>query len=343
MSCVKAISDRKPVAPRRGEFAPLGEFGRIARFFAPLAGPGALGLLDDAALIDPEAGRQLVVTADAIVAGIHFLPNDPPDLVARKLLRVNLSDLAAMGATPLYYLMTTALPDTCGEEWLAGFSAGLAADQSEFKISLLGGDSVATPGPATLSLTAIGAIPTGRAVRRNGALPGDTIYVTGTIGDAALGLAVLTGGLAIADPADRDFLADRYRVPRPRLAVGAALPGVAHAMQDVSDGLVADLGHICAVSGVAGVIDAAAVPLSPAARRALDRDPGLLPRILTGGDDYELLFTSSGEDPATIAALAHPPGPPITPIGRIAAGSGVRVLDPAGKDIALATPGFRHF
>jgi thiamine-monophosphate kinase len=326
-----------PVAPR------LTEFERIARFFAPLAGPGALGLLDDAALIDPPPGRQLVVTADAIVAGVHFLTDDPPDLVARKLLRVNLSDLAAMGAVPLYYLLTTALPESCGEDWLAGFAAGLGADQNAFGISLLGGDSVATPGPATLSLTAIGSVVPGRAVRRDGALPGDTIYVTGTIGDAAIGLAALTGGLDVADAAERDFLADRYRLPRPRLAIGAALPGIAHAMQDVSDGLVADLGHICAVSGVAAVIDAAAVPLSPAARHALDRDPGLRPRILTGGDDYELLFTSSGDNAAAIAALAQPSGPPITPIGRIVAGSGVRVLDRAGKDIALAVSGFRHF
>lgn len=321
----------------------LGEFERIARFFAPLAGPGALGLLDDAALIDPLPGRQLVVTADAIVAGVHFLPDDPPDLIARKLLRVNLSDLAAMAASPLYYLMTTALPPSYGEEWLAGFAAGLAADQTAFGVSLLGGDSVATPGPATLSLTAIGSVAAGQAVRRNGALPGDTIYVTGTIGDAALGLAVLTGGLDVRDPAERDFLAARYRLPQPRLATGAALAGLAHAMQDVSDGLVADLGHICAVSGVAGVIDAAALPLSPAARHALDRNPGLLPRILTGGDDYELLFTSSGDHAAAVAALAQPSGPPITPIGRIVAGSGVRVLDRAGKDIVLATQGFRHF
>jgi thiamine-monophosphate kinase len=326
-----------PVAPR------LGEFERIARFFAPLAGPGALGLLDDAALIDPPPGRQLVVTADAIVAGVHFLAADPPDLVARKLLRVNLSDLAAMGATPLYYLLTTSLPEACDEDWLAGFAAGLAADQSEFRVSLLGGDSVATPGPATLSLTAIGSVAPGRAVRRNGAVAGDTVYVTGTIGDAALGLAVLTGALEIADAGERDFLADRYRLPQPRLATGTALPGIAHAMQDVSDGLVADLGHICAVSGVAGVIEGDAVPLSPAARHALDRDPGLLARILAGGDDYELLFTSSGDNAAAIAALARPPGSPITPIGRIVAGSGVRVLDRAGRDIALATPGFRHF
>src|SRR5205814_2221354 len=156
----------------------LGYFERIRRFFAPLAGPGGLGLVDDAALMDCAPGRRLVVTTDAIVVGVHFLPDDPPDLVARKLLRVNLSDLAAMAATPLYYLLTTCLPKACGEDWLAGFAAGLAADQGAFGVSLLGGDSVATSGPATLSLTAIGSVATGTAVRRGGARVGDTIYVT---------------------------------------------------------------------------------------------------------------------------------------------------------------------
>ena len=187
----------------------LGEFARIARYFAPLAGPGALGLLDDAAVIDPPPGCQLVLTTDALVAGVHFLPDDAAELVARKLLRVNLSDLAAMGATPLGYLMTTALPPECGEAWLAGFAAGLAADQSEFAIALLGGDSVATPGPATLSLTAIGSVASGQAIRRAGARPGDGIYVSGTIGDAALGLRVLRGDLAGLGVAERCFLAER--------------------------------------------------------------------------------------------------------------------------------------
>jgi thiamine-monophosphate kinase len=321
----------------------LGEFARIARYFAPLAGPGALGLLDDAALIDPLPGRQFVLTADAIVEGVHFLPGDPPDLVARKLMRVNLSDLAAKGATPLYYLMTTALPERCGEEWLAGFSAGLAADQAEFGIALLGGDSVATSGPIALSLMAIGSVPEGAAIRRGGALAGDVVFVSGSIGDAALGLSMLTGGLAPADAEGGAYLADRYRLPRPRVALGGRLLGLAHAMIDVSDGLVADLGHVCEVSGLAAIIEAERVPLSAPAARVLAAEPARLPQILAGGDDYELLFTAAPDNATAVAAVAAALALPITAIGRIETGAGVRVLDAAGREISLAVQGFQHF
>jgi thiamine-monophosphate kinase len=321
----------------------LGEFARIARFFAPLAGPGALGLLDDAALIDAPSGRQLVLTADALVAGVHFLADDPPNLVARKMLRVNLSDLAAMGAAPLGYLMTTALPAACDEAWLAGFAAGLATDQAAFGIPLLGGDSVATPGPATLSVTAIGSVPAGQAVRRGGARPGDLIYVSGTVGDAALGLRALRGDLAGLDAAQHSFLADRYHLPQPRLALGQRLVGVAHAMLDVSDGLVGDLNHLCAVSGVAAVLEAARVPLSPAVRGALAHDPALLALVLGGGDDYELVFAAPRAAEPALAALATALALPITMIGSIEAGSGVRVIDETGRNIALAASGYRHF
>jgi thiamine-monophosphate kinase len=330
-------SDRIAVADR-----PLGEFERIARFFAPLAGPGALGLRDDAALIDGPPGRQLVLTVDAIVAGVDYLPDDPPDLVARKLLRVNLSDLAAKGATPLGYLLTTVLPAECGEGWLADFSAGLAADQAEFAIVLLGGDTSGTPGPATLSVTAIGTVAAGQAILRRGALPGDLVYVSGTIGDAALGLRALRGDLAGLDDGARTFLADRYHLPRPRLALGQGLVGIAHAMVDVSDGLVADLGHICAVSGVAALIEAGCVPLSPAAQAALTGDPGLLSLVLAGGDDYELVFAASPAAEPAIAALARALALPIARIGRIAAGSGVQVVDETGRVIELAATGYRH-
>jgi thiamine-monophosphate kinase len=330
-------SDRIAVADR-----PLGEFERIARFFAPLAGPGALGLRDDAALIDGPPGRQLVLTVDAIVAGVDYLPDDPPGLVARKLLRVNLSDLAAKGATPLGYLLTTVLPAECGEGWLADFSAGLAADQAEFSIVLLGGDTSGTPGPATLSVTAIGTVAAGQAILRRGALPGDLVYVSGTIGDAALGLRALRGDLAGLDDGARTFLADRYHLPRPRLALGQGLVGIAHAMVDVSDGLVADLGHICAVSGVAALLEAGCVPLSPAAQAALTGDPGLLSLVLAGGDDYELVFAASPAAEPAIAALARALALPIARIGRIAAGSGVQVVDETGRVIELAATGYRH-
>ena len=322
--------------------APLGEFGRIARFFAPLAAgaPGALGLTDDAALVDCPAGERLVVTVDAMVEGVHFLSRDPPDLIARKLVRVNLSDLAAMAARPVGYFLTTALPKSHGDGWLAGFAAGLAQDQAEFGITLLGGDSVSTPGPVSLTLTALGRVVVGGEVRRGGARPGDLVFVSGTIGDGALGLEAAQGKLdGLLGLADVAFLADRYRLPRPRVGLGPRLSGLANAMMDVSDGLVGDLGHICAVSGVAGVIEAGRVPLSAAAARLPDR----WATVLTGGDDYELLFTAPPDRQAEVRAAAKAAGVPVTVIGRIEAGQGVRVLDRAGSDVPLNAVGWRHF
>ena len=320
----------------------LGEFGRIARFFAPLASgaPGALGLTDDAALVDCPPGERLVVTVDAMVEGVHFLADDPPELVARKLVRVNLSDLAAMAARPVGYFLTTALPKFRGDDWLAGFAAGLAQDQAEFGITLLGGDSVSTPGPVSLTLTALGRVPAGAEVRRGGARPGDLVFVSGTVGDGALGLEAAQGKLdGVLEPADVAYLADRYRLPRPRVGLGPRLSGLASAMMDVSDGLVGDLGHICEVSGVAGVIEAGQVPLSVAAAKLPDR----LETILTGGDDYELLFTVPPERRDAVTAAADAAGVPVTTIGRIEAGQGVRVLDGEGREMTLAGIGWRHF
>src|ERR1700732_3468338 len=245
----------------------LGEFERIRRFFAPLAGPGGLGLLDDAAIVDCKAGCRLVVTADAIVAGVHYLPDDPPDLVARKLLRVNLSDLAAMGARPRHYLLTTALPAALGDDWVARFAEGLAQDQRHYGIDLLGGDSVATQGPAVLSLTAIGEVAAGAEIRRSGARPGDHVWVAGTIGDAFLGLAVMRGGHPELAAEERTVLTGRFQLPEPRVELGPRLAGIAHAMLDVSDGLLADLGHICEASHVGACVMRAELPLSPAARQ----------------------------------------------------------------------------
>ena len=315
---------------------PLGEFDRIAQLFAPLAAgfPGALGLTDDAALIDPGPGRELVVTTDALVADVHFRNEDPPELIARKAVRVNLSDLAAMGAEPVCYTLATILPPTIDETWLAAFVRGLAADQAEFGIALAGGDSVGTAGPTTLSVTAIGRVEKGRALRRSGAKPGDRVYVSGTVGDGALGLAALAG--RVTDDA-AGTLAGRYLLPRPRLALGRALQGRASAALDVSDGLVADLGHIAATSGVRIIIEADRVPLSQAARAALATDSALLATILGGGDDYELAFTASEALPDTLA------GVPITYIGRVEGGSGVAVLDRQGRPVTLVAGGYRHF
>jgi thiamine-monophosphate kinase len=323
--------------------ASIGEFERIARYFAPLAAPGALGLADDVAVIDGPDGEEYVLSTDAIVEGVHFLAGDPPDLVARKLLRVNLSDLAGKGAVPVGYLLTTALPRSRDEAWLAAFASGLAADQAAFGIGLLGGDSTAIEGPVTLSATVIGRIPRGGAVLRSGAKAGDLIFVSGTLGDGALGLLTLRGELPALDSTHRAFLAERYRLPQPRLTLGRRLSGVAHAMMDISDGLVGDLGHICETSGVSGTIEAAALPLSPAARAVVTANPERLAAALGGGDDYELLLTVPAGKAAAVPMLAAETGVPLTQVGRIEAGSGVKVLDEKGKIVPVEAVGYRHF
>jgi thiamine-monophosphate kinase len=321
----------------------LGEFERIARYFAPLAGEDALGLKDDAALIAGPNDTQLVLTADALIEGVHFLPTDPPRDIAQKLLRVNLSDLAAKGARPQGYLLTLALPSTHDEAWLAEFSAGLAADQKQYGIALLGGDSSRIDGPAALSLAAIGTVDAGRAVLRSGAKAGDWLYVSGTLGDAALGLKVLRSDLTVPDPAHRDHLVSRYRLPQPRTVLGRHYVGLAAAAIDISDGLVADLGHLCEASGVAGVIETARLPLSDAARAALAADPALVETVLTGGDDYELLFTAMPTASGAVAELARHLGEQVTEIGRIEAGRGVTVLSPDGSALAVGKGGYSHF
>lgn len=313
-----------------------GEFSLIARHFRPLAGPGALGLLDDAAVLAPSPGRELVIAADAMVAGVHFLPNDPPDLLGAKLLRVNLSDLAAMGADPLGYLMTISAPRGTDDAWFARFAAGLAADQARYGIVLLGGDTTSTPGPLTLSLTIIGHAEPGSAVRRSGARPGDEVWVTGTIGDGALGLAALRG--QVPDP--DGWLAGRYRLPQPRL--GLARRDLVHACLDVSDGLVQDLGHLCRAAGIGAELEAASVPLSPAARAA---GTAWLETCLIGGDDYELLMAVPRERGAVLAAHARRLGVAVTRIGRFTPDPAQRVivLGEDGLSMPLTRGGWSHF
>ena len=316
------------------------EFALIARHFRPLAGDGALDLSDDAALLTPPEGQQLVLAADALVEGVHFLPDDPPGMIARKLLRVNLSDLAAMGAAPLGYLMTTAFTRGTPDTWIADFVAGLAEDQQRYGLQVLGGDTVATPGPACFSLTIIGTMPPGQALHRRGARIGDEIWVSGSIGDAALGLRVLQGKLAVDA---EEHLARRYRLPEPRLALGQALRGVARAAMDVSDGLVQDLGHLCRAAGCGADITAAALPLSAAASAALARDAALLPLLLTGGDDYELLFAAAPEDAAAVQAASATAGVAVTRLGRFVTGDAVVVRDGSGAAITLPQGGWSHF
>ena len=310
------------------------EFDLIARHFRPLAGPGALDLQDDAAVFAPPSGRELVVAADAMVAGVHFLPDDPPDLVGRKLLRVNLSDLAAMGAAPLGYLMTVSAPVGTPDAWFAGFAAGLAADQAEFGIALLGGDTTATSGPVCLSLTILGHVAPGRAVRRNGARPGHGLWVTGTIGDGLLGLHAARG--EVADP--DGYLAGRYRLPRPRL--GLPIGELAAAAMDVSDGLVPDAGHVCRARGVGAEIEAELVPLSPAARAVGGQ---WRERCLNGGDDYELILAVAPEREGELLKASRDSGIAVTRIGRFAgAEASVTVRDASGAPIVLPA-GWSHF
>ncbi len=320
------------------------EFELIARYFAPLAtAEAARGLGDDVAVLAPAAGMAHVLTVDTIVEGVHYLPDDPPALVARKLLRVNLSDLAAKGARPVGYLLAASFGGSVTAAWLEEFAAGLAADQQEFGLSLLGGDTTANPGPTTLTVTAIGDAAADGVASRAGARPGEGIYVSGTLGDAALGLRVLKGELAGLEVADRDYLADRFRLPRPRLALGRALAGVATASIDISDGLMADLGHVCERSGVKAEVALEDIPLSAAARRALAAAPALRDDVLGGGDDYEILFTASpnAEKALTEAALAARLA--FSRIGTIRAGSGIELTDRTGRPVDVRHAGFRHF
>ena len=326
----------------------MNEFERIHAFLKPLAArqPGALGLTDDAALLDPPPGRQLVVCADAMVEGVHFLPDTAPDRLARKLLRVNLSDLAAMGAEPHAYLTTLALPKGLGEGWLEGFARGLAEDQQRWPIDLIGGDCVSIEGPLSLSLTALGLVEPGKALRRAGARAGDRLFVTGTIGDGVLGLHALRGGLDGLPPGALQALAARYECPEPRLEAGRALAGLATAAIDVSDGLGADCGHIARESGLRAEIRAEAVPLSEEAWLAMERRPELTGTILAGGDDYELAFTAPAEAVEDIRAVAHATGIAITEIGAMVPDEPgrerVRYLDGQGEPVAVGQ-GWRHF
>lgn len=317
----------------------MDEFELIETIFAPLATEGApaFALGDDAAVMRPPEGREMVLTTDMMVAGRHFLPEDAPDLIARKLLRVNLSDLAAMGAEPEGYLLGLAFADRLDADFARRFAAGLAADQQTFGIGLLGGDTVSGAGRLTLSLTAVGSAPTGEALRRSGAHIGDDVFVSGCVGDAALALKGLRGELAGAAA-----LTERYYLPAPRLALGAKLRGVASACIDISDGLVADLGHICRRSGVGARIETAHVPLSDAAARLLQDRPELWPVVLGGGDDYELLFTAPAERQAAVLAAAEASGIAVHKIGAILGDEGVRVVDAAGRKIETGAGGFRH-
>jgi thiamine-monophosphate kinase len=339
---------------KRGRSQESGEDRLIARYFRPIAQhPAALSLIDDAACLTPPKGHDLVLTVDAVVAGVHFLPDDPPASIARKALRVNLSDLAAKGAKPLGFLLTLTLPPNTDATFLKPFAKALAEDAKAYGCRLLGGDTTGTPGPLTISIAAFGTVPHGRMVRRHGARPGDLVMVTGTIGDAALGLKVSQrAGLIKQWRLKRGqgaFLVERYRAPRPRNALALAVRRYASAAMDVSDGLAGDLAKLCRASGVSATAEVAQVPLSPAAATALATKPDLLETILTGGDDYEILCTVPRARATRFAAAAKAAGVPLTIIGRIeraragTAPGEARFVDASEQALRFGRGSFSHF
>jgi thiamine-monophosphate kinase len=336
----------KSLASEEGSM-PSGEDSLIARYFRPIAtDPGAFGLGDDAAIL-AALGGEIVVTTDAIVEDVHFLSDDPPDTIARKALRVNLSDLAAKGAAPAGFVLTLALR-AADDAWLAPFARGLAEDAATYRCALLGGDTVSTPGPLMVSITAFGRVAPGRMVHRRGAKPGDRVVVTGTIGDAALGLGILRGGAvatALADDvAAQHMLVGRYRIPQPRTALAQAVCDHASAAMDVSDGLAGDLAKLCDASGVSAAIDAPSIPLSPSTAKLLARGSVGIEAIVAGGDDYEILCTIPEDRFEAFAQQARRAAVAVTSIGTIIAGTFIpRFLDTEGRAIALPRLSYSHF
>ncbi len=325
----------------------------IIALLAPLTEghPGAFGLKDDCALLTPEPGTELVLKTDPVAEGVHFLPGDAPADIAWKALAVNVSDLAAKGATPVGYLMALSFPEAPSRRWLSAFAAGLKEAQTQFGCRLMGGDTDRRPGPLTVSITVVGSVPQGRMVRRGTAKPGDVLFVSGSIGDAALGLALLCDpGLASAwglTSAEADFLIRRYRRPRPRLALGPVLRGHASAAMDVSDGLVKDLDRLLRASGVAGRLVAADVPHSAAARKFVEQAPQeadqRLAQLITAGDDYEILAAVPAAHVAEFRAAAAPAAVLVTRIGSLSAGAGLQIDAPDGRPLSVDRPGWDHF
>jgi thiamine-monophosphate kinase len=320
----------------------------IARHFRPLARhPGAFGLIDDAAVLSVPAGHEVVLKTDAIVGGVHFFPDDPADTVARKALRVNLSDLAAKGAKPAGFLLSLVIPRTIDDAWLRSFAKGLGADAGRYGCPLFGGDTDRTPGPPTIAIAAFGTLPRGTMVLRSGARAGDCVVVTGTIGDAALGLKLRHQPGAARrwrlDAAMRRHLAARYLLPNPRNALAEALRRHASAAMDISDGLVGDFRKLCRASGVGAEIDVARVPLSKAARAAVKAEPRLIEAVLTGGDDFEVVATVPPRKLAGFRAAARRAGVAVTEIGHVTAGGGPRFRDAGGHAMRFAHASYSHF
>jgi len=327
----------------------IGEFDRISRFFAPLTknNSGAFQLTDDGGVWTPTNGYDQVVTSDCLIEGVHFFSSDKPFLLGQKLLAVNVSDLAAMGAQPQLYSLVMAYPEWVDENWMASFTDGLNVAQDRYHISLIGGDTVATPGPLTMTISAIGAVKSGQAIRRNGAKAGDDIYVSGTLGDAALALNLEPGSLSGLAPEWVDDIMHRFLCPTARIELGRALVGVATSAIDVSDGLMADLGHIARASIIHMDIRCPRLPLSLSFQRALETDPRLIDLALTGGDNYELAFTTTKKNRRRITEIGQKLGLNITRIGTCSKQSSdadpIHALTAKGKKHLISETGYRHF
>jgi len=334
-TCVLVKPGRTDMAARSGEF------DLIARYFAPIAqrDPAALSLQDDAAVFSPPSGCEVVVTTDALVADVHFRNIDDPGLIAQKVLRVNMSDLAAMGATPGGVVLTAGFNRDLSEDWIAQFAKSFGDDCATFSVSLLGGDTVGTSGPTFFSLTAFGYVPAGKALRRDQARPGDVLAATGTLGDSALGLSVLKGDFPSLDDTAQAFLKNRYWVPKPRMAVSKTCMDLdcRFAVMDLSDGLAGDCRKICDASHVGMTIYQDKIPLSLAAQTVLENDQSRWSQIMGGGDDYELLIAGAADD---IKAL----GDQVTVVGAVTDMVGqVDLVGMDGKMAELARGGFDHF
>lgn len=318
----------------------LSEFDLIARYFtrpAHHANRAALGIGDDCALLTPSPGMQLAISSDMLVEGRHFFPNADPAKLGHKCLAVNLSDLAAMGATPVAFTLALALPEA-NPAWLAAFSEGLFKLADEYRCELIGGDT--TKGPLTICITIFGDLRAGQALRRDAAQVDDDVWVSGSLGDARLALAGYRQEITL-DPATLEVAAVHMHEPTPRIALGLALRGLAHAAIDVSDGLIGDLGHILDRSRVGATIDADALPTGAMlARQSRDTCRRF---ALAGGDDYELCFTASISNRDAILAAAQCAATPVTRIGRIEAEPGLRLVDAAGASLDLPLNSFDHF
>jgi len=316
----------------------------IARYFEPIAThPGALGLSDDAAFVKPPPGYDLVLKTDAIVGGVHFFPEDAARSIASKALRVNLSDLAAKGARPLGFLLTLALPKEIGDDWLEGFAQGLRGDSVLFACPMFGGDTDRTPGPITISIAMFGSVPEGTMVRRAGAGVGDRVFVSGTLGDATLGLMLRKGKDWKLNEPQRQHLASRYLLPQPRNALAEAVRTHASAAMDISDGLVGDFAKLCRASAVAADIQVPRIPLSDAAKAVVAADPAAMESALTGGDDYEIVCTVPQAKADGFRAAAKGANVPVTEVGEMRPGEGARFLAADGRVLAFKRTSFSHF